>query len=281
MASKPGTETVTLTGESALKAAPFAAKLNSGLRFRNNKLDPNKALEPTRKKLSTIESQRIMSVFDDAIKRVKIVTALPYIVKNMDRFRVSLGVDLADMVRQHFRIQASYQEIRNQLDELLQCRARQLEDIEAKNAAALQAAHPQADTSSKPLPYDFFADDNDFDFEDDGEEGGTTENENDAGTEEPEEMKDAGEEEKKDEVEKQPSELNISEDENGQPRDIGNEPLGSNIKSSRENVAENVSQMISEGSGSAETLVDYEPRIQEVLRNLGLVAQQVSPISLQ
>lgn len=281
MASKPGTETVTLTGESALKAAPFAAKLNSGLRFRNNKLDPNKALEPTRKKLSTIESQRIMSVFDDAIKRVKIVTALPYIVKNMDRFRVSLGVDLADMVRQHFRIQASYQEIRNQLDELLQCRARQLEDIEAKNAAALQAAHPQADTSSKPLPYDFFADDNDFDFEDDGEEGGTTENENDVGTEEPEEMNDAGEEEKKDEVEKQPSELNISEDENGQPRDIGNEPLGSNIKSSRENVAENVSQMISEGSGSAETLVDYEPRIQEVLRNLGLVAQQVSPISLQ
>ena len=42
---------------------------NNTLRLKQLKLDPTRALEPARKKLSSIEAQRIMAVFEDTIKK--------------------------------------------------------------------------------------------------------------------------------------------------------------------------------------------------------------------
>ncbi|RUS72393.1 hypothetical protein EGW08_019853, partial [Elysia chlorotica] len=106
--------------------------------------DPTKALEPARKKLSTIEAQRIMAVFEESIKRAEIVTALPYIMENMQRFRVSLGSELVELLNQHGRIQQSYKEARAQLDHFLEKRALLAKRIELKNAAAAAAAEAAA-----------------------------------------------------------------------------------------------------------------------------------------
>ncbi|KAL3858482.1 hypothetical protein ACJMK2_013071 [Sinanodonta woodiana] len=80
------------------------------------RLDPSRALEPARKKISTIEAQRVMSVFEDTIQKAEIVALLPYLMQNLDRFRIVLGGDLADVIEQHKIVHDSYNEIKQALD---------------------------------------------------------------------------------------------------------------------------------------------------------------------
>ncbi|KAL8621514.1 hypothetical protein ACOMHN_026186 [Nucella lapillus] len=89
-------------------------------RFQNLRLDPSRALEPTRKKLTTVEGQRVMAVFEDTILRIEVVTLLPHIMRNLDRFRVSLGSELVDLLKHHHVIISSYGEIRQELDKQLE-----------------------------------------------------------------------------------------------------------------------------------------------------------------
>ncbi|KAK6192225.1 hypothetical protein SNE40_003732 [Patella caerulea] len=89
-------------------------------RMRKIKLDPSRALEPARKKIATIEAQRVMSVFEETIRRTEIITLLPHIISNLDRFRVSLGSELIDLLQHHQVIQDSYNEIRSELDKYLE-----------------------------------------------------------------------------------------------------------------------------------------------------------------
>lgn len=72
-------------------------------------LDPLKVLDPVRKKLTSVEAQRVIAVVDDSIKRLELVSLLPYMVENLNRFSVILGSDLVQVLEEHDRIQASYQ----------------------------------------------------------------------------------------------------------------------------------------------------------------------------
>ena len=49
-------------------------------------LDPIRLHEPARTKLSTIESQRIMLVFDDLVQKMEFIEILPIISSHMDLF---------------------------------------------------------------------------------------------------------------------------------------------------------------------------------------------------
>ena len=199
---------------SGAPAPPPNARASNTLRLRNHpRGDPTRALEPARKKLTTIESQRIMAVFEESIKRAEIVTALPYITENIDRFKVSLGTELVDVIKQHGRIQVTYRDIRAQLDELLQKRERQL----AKNAS-------RASTKLQ-----------------DGDDGIDDGFDDDEGEEQDEETMDK--------------------------KDVEDSDIA------KENVADNIEQMM--GSRPQSVQSDLDPRIEEVMRNLGLVAQQV------
>ncbi|KAK3083849.1 hypothetical protein FSP39_004080 [Pinctada imbricata] len=80
------------------------------------RLDPSRALEPARKKIATIEAQRVMSVFEDTITKTEIVTLLPFILENRERFRVSLGAELSLLLDIHKNTVDSYEEIKQQLD---------------------------------------------------------------------------------------------------------------------------------------------------------------------
>jgi len=195
-------------------------KANNTLRLRHLKLDPTRALEPARKKLTTIESQRIMAVFEEAIKRAEIVTALPYIIDNIDRFKVSLGSELVDGIKQHSRIQSTYRDIRTQLDELFQ--RREKEEAE-KEAQALLDSEMEENLEDDLI---------DGDLDEEGIEGAKS---------------------------KTGDHIN------------GDQPRVKLNTDSSEKVAENIDQMMAASSSS-----DLDPRIEETMRTLGLVAQQVS-----
>ena len=60
--------------------------------------DPLRILLPTQKKLSSVESQRVLSVLDECIKRIEIVSALPHLINSLDRHSVSLGADLTSLL---------------------------------------------------------------------------------------------------------------------------------------------------------------------------------------
>lgn len=94
------------------------------------RLDPLRALEPARKKLSTLESQRIMSVLVDSIKKSEIVTVLPYILDNLDRFRVSLGSDLIRLLEDHKVIISSFEDLKRDTTRFLDKEQAKSEDGE-------------------------------------------------------------------------------------------------------------------------------------------------------
>ena len=63
--------------------------------------DPLRILLPTQKKLSCVESQRVLSVLDECIKRIEIVSALPHLINSLDRHSVSLGADLTSLLTKY------------------------------------------------------------------------------------------------------------------------------------------------------------------------------------
>lgn len=67
-----------------------------------------KLLEPGRRKLSSVESQRIVSSVDDCIRKVEIVTLLPFIIENIDRFSVLLGSELVTLIEEYDLIEKNY-----------------------------------------------------------------------------------------------------------------------------------------------------------------------------
>lgn len=53
-------------------------------------LDPLRLHEPARTKLSTIETQRIMLVFDDLVQKMELIEILPIIVAHADLFQSTI-----------------------------------------------------------------------------------------------------------------------------------------------------------------------------------------------
>ncbi len=67
----------------------------------DNANDFLKSLDPGRRKLSSVESQRVVSVLDDCCRKIEIVTLLPFIVENLDRFSVLLGAELVNLIQEY------------------------------------------------------------------------------------------------------------------------------------------------------------------------------------
>ncbi|OCU01642.1 dynein regulatory complex protein 10 [Xenopus laevis] len=64
-----------------------------------------KMLEPGRKKLTSIETQRVVSVLDETIKKLELVSMFQHAVDNLERYKVVLGSELVGALREHQRLQ--------------------------------------------------------------------------------------------------------------------------------------------------------------------------------
>ncbi|XP_036908052.1 dynein regulatory complex protein 10 [Sturnira hondurensis] len=62
---------------------------------------PLKALVPSKTKLTTIETKRIMSVLDETIHKVQLVTLLSYVTSSKEDLEGILGKDIAKAMREH------------------------------------------------------------------------------------------------------------------------------------------------------------------------------------
>lgn len=87
--------------------------------YRRSGLDPCKVLEPKRKKLQSLDAQRIMTVFQEAVKRMEITTVLPCVLESLPRFTVILGQDLLAKMEDHLRLQNSFMQVTAELNKLL------------------------------------------------------------------------------------------------------------------------------------------------------------------
>ncbi|XP_077164876.1 dynein regulatory complex protein 10 [Paroedura picta] len=65
---------------------------------------PLKILDPGRAKLTTVETKRIISVMDDTIVKVELVTLFSYVMENFEDFSITLGQDLSGALKEHWRL---------------------------------------------------------------------------------------------------------------------------------------------------------------------------------
>ena len=107
--------------------------------------DPLKVLDPVRKKLTSVEAQRVIAVVDDSIKRFELVSLLPFIVENLSRFSVILGSDLVQVLEDHDRIQSSFQKAVSKYE--LEQRRSQAASPEASNVSS----RPSSSQTSRSL----------------------------------------------------------------------------------------------------------------------------------
>ena len=84
------------------------------------RLDPQRALEPSRKKLSTVEAQRIMASLAEGIKRTELISALPFIIENIERYRIMIGADLIRLLESHKVIIESFSELKESAEKLME-----------------------------------------------------------------------------------------------------------------------------------------------------------------
>ena len=106
-----------------------------------------KIFDSSRRKLDSLDSQRIMGVLDDAMKKTEIVTLLPFIVENLDRYSVMLGTDLCNSLQEYDRVRLAYSKACSAHRKLRQHSARQRDSttIENEDEFALKEAQMNKD----------------------------------------------------------------------------------------------------------------------------------------
>ncbi|XP_018417232.1 PREDICTED: IQ domain-containing protein D [Nanorana parkeri] len=72
-------------------------------------LDSLKMLEPGRKKLSSVETQRVVAVLDETIKKLELVSLFQHAIENMERYSIVFGSELTGALREHQRLQVNMQ----------------------------------------------------------------------------------------------------------------------------------------------------------------------------
>ena len=78
--------------------------------------DPLRILAPGQKKLSTIESQRVLAVIEEVIKRLDCATLVPVLSQSLDRFAVSLGQELVKNLDTYNHLTEDYNKLYLELE---------------------------------------------------------------------------------------------------------------------------------------------------------------------
>ncbi|KAH9492714.1 hypothetical protein Btru_024248 [Bulinus truncatus] len=126
--------------------------------------------------------QRILQMFDDACRKVGVAIMIDYVIENLDRFAVSLGIDLCHTLQQHNRLLIKYRNEGNKLDDFMESnKAYFITDLQQQ-----QSLEPSRLSLAKNIS--FFDEYDDFIYDDDEEEQDDEEDEN-----EEEEMEGEGE----------------------------------------------------------------------------------------
>ncbi|XP_029656913.1 dynein regulatory complex protein 10-like [Octopus sinensis] len=75
---------------------------------------PHISLQPAKKKLSSLESQRVMNVYIDMVERAVLVGMFPFVLENLHLFEDAFDDHLKACFKNHADLQASYTETRRE-----------------------------------------------------------------------------------------------------------------------------------------------------------------------
>ena len=79
--------------------------------------DPLRILAPGQKKLSTIESQRVLAVMEEAIRRMRNAVLIPVFASALERYSVSLGAELVDLLSDYSHLSVEYNRLYTELEQ--------------------------------------------------------------------------------------------------------------------------------------------------------------------
>ena len=83
------------------------------------RIDPQRALEPARKKLTSLEAQRIMAVINESVKRLELISVLPSIIENIEQYQIPLGTDLVKLLQNHQAVISSFNELKETVEKFI------------------------------------------------------------------------------------------------------------------------------------------------------------------
>ena len=128
---------------SSMKADIHTSMDDHGSANSPNQEDPLRILAPAQKKLSTIESQRVMSVVDETMKRLEGVLLLPVLLESLDRFSVSLGSELVTLLEEYRRLVEEYKRLEASLEaQGIEPKVEgSMSTVEGSSARLLEATH--------------------------------------------------------------------------------------------------------------------------------------------
>ena len=128
---------------SSMKADVHTAMDDHGSANSPNQEDPLRILAPAQKKLTTIESQRVMSVVDETMKRLEGVLLFPALLESLDRFSVSLGSELVTLLEDYCRLVEEYKRLEAGLEaQGIEPKVEgSMSTVEGSSARLLEATH--------------------------------------------------------------------------------------------------------------------------------------------
>ncbi|XP_069789290.1 dynein regulatory complex protein 10 [Narcine bancroftii] len=71
----------------------------------SQRVDALQILEPVKRKLASVEAERIISVIELAIENLERVTLISHVAYNLNRFSVAVGLELTCALREHVRLE--------------------------------------------------------------------------------------------------------------------------------------------------------------------------------
>ncbi|XP_054852991.1 dynein regulatory complex protein 10 [Eublepharis macularius] len=92
---------------SSFDAMEQSSKSRSPVNLSSQKMTvktPLKILDPGRAKLTTVETKRIISVLDDTILKVELVTMFLHVMENLEDFSTALGPELSEAFKEHLQL---------------------------------------------------------------------------------------------------------------------------------------------------------------------------------
>ena len=115
--------------------------------------DPLRILAPGQKKLSTIESQRVLAVMEEAIKRMNSAMLIPMLAKSLDRYSITLGAELVELLKEYSRLIKDYNAVYSDLEQ--QGRSPSLDSsVPDLNAGSITSLPSSARLRLEPLDHE-------------------------------------------------------------------------------------------------------------------------------
>lgn len=108
--------------------------------------DPLRILAPGQKKLSTIESQRVLAVMEEAIKKMNNAMLIPIFAGSLERYSVSLGAELVGMLNEYSHLTIEYHKLYSELEQ--RGRAPSLDDSNGSGDVYIKVEEQRGSTSN-------------------------------------------------------------------------------------------------------------------------------------